>query len=92
MPNFPGFHESLPNALREGTAPSGMLRKVTPDDDADLPDGVCRALLVGTAGACSLIDATGEELTDVPLQQGYNPIAVARVLEGGDADNIWALY
>lgn len=65
---------------------------VTKDDDNDLPDGPCRALLVGTAGSANLTDLSGEERDAVPLQAGYNPLVVARVRLGGDADNIWALY
>ena len=73
-------------------APASKLAPITPDDDSDLPDGVCRALLVGTAGTANLIDASGAPRTDVPLQQGYNPIGVQRVMTGGSASNFWALY
>jgi hypothetical protein len=74
------------------TAPASRLAPITPDDDTDLPDGVCRALLVGTAGTANLIDASGAERSDVPLQQGYNPIGVQRLMLGGSASNLWALY
>ncbi len=77
------------NAL---TAPASKIVPVTKDDVADLPDGVCRALLVGTAGTANLIDVSGVARTGVPLQAGYNPIGVQRVLTGGSASNIWALY
>lgn len=60
--------------------------------DADLPDGVCRGLLVGTAGTANLMDRFGSIETDVPLQQGYNPLVVKQVRAGGTADNIRALY
>ncbi len=30
--------------------PASRLVPITPDDDNDLPEGACRALLVGTAG------------------------------------------
>lgn len=65
---------------------------VTKDDGDDLPDGPCRGLLVGTAGTANLTDLDGIERDLVPLQAGYNPLIVARVRLGGDADNIWALY
>jgi hypothetical protein len=60
--------------------------------DANLPDGKCRGLLVGTAGTANLMDETGATRTNVPLQAGYNPIVCKQVRTGGTADNIWALY
>jgi len=74
------------------SGPAQKLVKITKSDDTDLADGVCRALLVGTAGTATLLDATGAERADVPLQAGYNPIGVQRVKTGGTADDIWALY
>jgi hypothetical protein len=86
MPNpFRGHNGGL-------TGPASKLAPVTPDDESDLPDGVCRALLVGTAGTANLIDASGAERTGVPLQQGYNPVGVQRVMTGGSASDFWALY
>ena len=86
----------MPNPFRSHSgglsAPASKVVPITPDDDVDLPDGVCRALLVGTAGTATLIDASGAERTGVPLQRGYNPIGVARVKTGGTAANLWALY
>lgn len=60
--------------------------------DAALPDGTCRALLVGIAGTANIVDATGTTRTNVPLQQGYNPIVCQQVRTGGTASDIWALY
>lgn len=74
------------------TAPASKVVPVTPADDTDLPDGICRALLVGTAGTANIVDASGAERIGVPLQQGVNPIGVRRVKTGGTAANIWALY
>jgi len=59
---------------------------------ADLPGGVCRSLLVGTAGTANLKDEDGTVRNNVPLQQGYNPLRCSQVLTGGTADDIWALY
>ena len=73
-------------------SPAKEVAKVTKDDLSDLPDGTCRSLLVGTAGTANIVDAQGNDLANVPLQQGYNPIRVARVKTGGAADDIWALY
>jgi hypothetical protein len=66
--------------------------KITPDDDADLPGGVCLGLLVGGAGTANLIDQFGVETTSVPLQAGVNRLMVKRVKTGGTASEIWALY
>jgi hypothetical protein len=74
------------------TAPASRIVPITPDDDADLPDGTCRALLVGTAGTANLIDAGGFERSDVPLQPGFNPLGIQRIKTGGSAANLWALY
>jgi hypothetical protein len=61
--------------------------------DADLPNGRCRALLVGTAGAANLqLNADDGPLTNVPLQVGYNPLQVTQVRTGGTASDIWAIY
>jgi len=73
-------------------APAAKLVPITPNDDSDLPDGVCRGLLAGTAGTANLIDASGIERTGVPLQQGFNPLGAQRVKTGGTAANLWALY
>jgi hypothetical protein len=53
--------------------------------------GTCRALLVGTAGTATVIDAEGNTSTNIPLQVGYNPIRVSKVTYGTAAD-VWALY
>lgn len=86
MPNpFSGHNRGL-------TAPATKIVPITPDDDDDLPDGICRAVLAGGAGTVNLIDASGAERTGVPLQQGFNPIGVQRVKTGGTAASLWALY
>ena len=74
------------------STPASRIEPVTPDDNNDLPGGVCRALLVGTAGTANFIDASGGERTGVPLQQGFNPLGVRRIKTGGSATGIWALY
>jgi hypothetical protein len=58
----------------------------------NLPTGLCRGLLVGTAGTANLTEFDGTDRNDVPLQAGYNPMSVCKVRSGGTADNIWALY
>jgi hypothetical protein len=74
-------------------APAYSLQKVTLSDTVALPGGVCRGLLVGTAGAVDLIDASGTLCSAVPLQVGYNPIGVTRInATNAAASNIWAIY
>lgn len=72
------------------------VRFVTASDTADLPDGPCDALLVGTAGAARIIDGSDSNTGGtnlVPLQAGYNPIAVKRIYSTGlTAAGIWAIY
>lgn len=80
-----------PNQFQGADGPAGAYVKVT-KAATDLPDGACRGLCVGTPGTANLVDLTGATRTNYPLQQGYNPIAVQRVLTGGTADDIWALY
>lgn len=72
-------------------APAASIAPITKSDTADVPGGSCRAVLCGTEGTANLIDATGVLRTGVPLQKGYNPIGVRRVLTGGTAANLWAL-
>ncbi len=74
-------------------APASQMFLVVPDDNVDLPNGVCRGLLVGTAGAANIIDASGNACNSFPLQTGYNPIGATIIKSTGLlASNIWALY
>ena len=70
---------------------SGKIVAVT-KADSNLPSGVTKALLVGTAGTANLMDEDGNTVTNVPLQAGYNPLRVSQVRTGGTASDIWALY
>lgn len=83
----------------ELTRPAGAVVPVTKSDTVDIvppPNGgyelPCRALWVGTAGTATIIDGTGATRTDVPLIVGPNPFQVRRVLTGGTASDIWALF
>lgn len=77
-------------------APTAIPKFVTASDTVDLPNGVCRGLLVGTAGAARIMDAEGTDTGAtnlIPLQAGYNPVGAKRVFSTGlTASNIWALY
>lgn len=83
--NIYGSIQDTPDSSAQAMAPVTLA-------NAPLPGGVCRGLLVGTAGTANIIDGAGNSLTNVPLQQGYNPIQVRQVGTGGTAANIWALY
>lgn len=72
-------------------APAAALIPVT-KADSDLPDGPCRGLLVGTPGTLNIKDGTGTTRTNVPIQQGWNPVECIQVRTGGTATDIWALY
>jgi hypothetical protein len=73
--------------------PAEATFKIVPSDSDDLPNGVCRALLVGSGGAADMIDASGNLCEAFPLQTGYNPIGASRIKSTNlTADNIWALY
>lgn len=74
-------------------SPATKILAVTPHNSNEFTDGPCRALLVGTAGAATVVDAEGNTATLIPLQAGYNPIRVKAVRATGlTAANIWALY
>ncbi len=82
-----------PNPYPGQDGPSGIVKKLTKNDSADLPDGPPRGgLCVGTAGTLNFVDLHGNTCTDYPAQAGYNPIRPMRLKIGGTADNIWGLY
>jgi hypothetical protein len=71
-------------------------RPVTPDSDADLPDGPCRAIQVATSGNYNLVLADDDDDDDDPVYLAAGvPVALAvrRVKTGGASDaGIVALY
>jgi hypothetical protein len=84
MPSYSGIPDL-------GIGPARRFVPVT-KADSDLPNGVCRGLLVGTAGTANLVEFDGTVRTAVPLQAGFNPLSVLQVRTGGTASDIWALY
>ena len=86
---MPDNFDTLASGL---SSPARQLIKVTKSDTLDIAPNACRALLVGVAGTANLVDWTGATVANVPLQQGYNPLMIRRVMTGGTADNIVALY
>lgn len=59
---------------------------------AETPPKGFRALLVETGGTATLVMASGETRTDVPLQTGYNPLRVLKVSALGTASGIWGIF
>ena len=78
--------------MAQFSATGGKVVAITPNDSTDLPGGRCFGICCGTAGTLNFIDAAGNDVTNFPLQAGYNPISVKRVKTGGTADDLWALY
>jgi hypothetical protein len=73
--------------------PATGMAAVTPNDAADLPDGVARSLFVGAAGALRLADPAGRIVTLTSGAAQYHPVMVARIFaEGTTATGIVALY
>lgn len=76
----------------------GAVVSVTASDTVEIvpPAGYslpCKGLLVGTAGAATIVDGVNATRTLIPLQAGYNRIQVRRVNSTGlTAANIWALF
>ncbi len=60
--------------------------------DVDLPDGIARALWVGTAGTANLQQDNGVIRANVPLKEGLFPCKIKQVRIGGTATDIWAIY
>ena len=78
---------------QSGIGSSSTLLPVTPSDDADLPNGMPRAIHVGAAGSVAVMDIHGTIVTLVSLDGQYHPVKVRRVLATGTtATGIVALY
>jgi hypothetical protein len=68
--------------------PSGNVVKLTPDTGTI---AATRSLWVGTAGPATMVSASGQTLTDFPLEKGLNPLRVTRI-SSATASDIWAMY
>lgn len=88
----------MPNPIdyRFGDASSAPFDMVVPVSKADapLPDGPCRALVVGPGGAgtVNIKDGSGVTRTSYPLFEGVNAVVCQEVRTGGTASQIWAGY
>ncbi|MCB0120869.1 MAG: hypothetical protein KDE58_01435 [Caldilineaceae bacterium] len=73
---------------------SGRWAAITPDNDADLPGGVTRAIYVGGAGNLVADSEHGEtSITFTGLAVGIiHPLRVRRVRESTTATGLVALY
>lgn len=70
------------------------MRAVTPDDDADLPNGPCKALLVAADGDLEIVaqEDEGAGALTIPVVAGqYILVRVRRVMEATTA-TVVALY
>lgn len=52
------------------------------------------SLLVGTGGTLKIVDITESVEKAIPVQDGYNPIVLSKVIkdEGNTASDLWALF
>ena len=81
------------NIILRGNGSGEEIITITPNDVADLPMGVTRALYVGVEGAVSIIDRFGNASVVISGAAQYHPLRVLRVLATGTtATNILALY
>ena len=87
MAMFYGVNQAVPRVANQARTMSAVTKA-----DANLANGLTLGLLVGVPGTANIMDASGTIHSNVPLQQGYNPLSVQQVRTGGTATDIWALY
>ncbi len=61
---------------------------------ADYDPGKPFSILVGAGGTLKVVDATNQDEIAIPIQVGYNPIVLSKVIfDGGNtAGDLWALF
>lgn len=69
-------------------APLSTSRAVTPSDSTDLPDGMCRCIIVSADCLLNIHDADGVLRSSVQFFKGYNPRLVRRVKTGAGASGV----
>ena len=69
--------------------PSGNLVKLSASASTI---ATTRSLWVGTAGTATMLDVSGNTLTDFPLLAGVNPIRITKLTALGTASDVWAMY
>lgn len=67
-------------------SPARSIRSVTPDDDNDLPDGVCKSVYVLTDGNLEVLAADDSTAVTLPVTAGMRvPVMAKRILEATTA-------
>lgn len=73
-------------------SPARSIRSVTPDDDNDLPDGVCKSVYVLANGNLEVLAVGDTAAVIIPVTAGMLiPIMAKRILESTTA-TVAALY
>jgi hypothetical protein len=63
-------------------SPARSIKAVTPDDDADLPDGVCKSVYVLTDGNLEVQAENDSAAVTIPVTAGMHiPVMAKRILE-----------
>jgi len=60
----------------------------------DYDPGRSFSLLVGSGGNLKVVDAVNSDQKLIPVQDGYNPVVLSKVIKDGSntASNLWALF
>ena len=60
----------------------------------DYDPGKPFSILVGSGGTLKIVDATNRDEIAIPVQTGYNPIIITKVISdgGNTASDLWALF
>lgn len=60
----------------------------------DYDPGKTFSLLVGTGGTLKIVDTVNVAEKAIPVQTGYNPIIITKVISdgGNTASDLWALF
>lgn len=79
--------------VRELTSPAYRVIAITKSDTVDLPGGPCRGILCDSEGTSTIIDASGNQVSNLFIPKGIVPIGVQRVFAtNSNSGNMWALY
>jgi len=84
--------DPINNGLVTSSSPYDDLKAVTPSDSADLPDGTCRGLFVSVAGNISFVTSKGTSQSAIPVDAGFFPVSIKRVLATGTTATVLAGY
>lgn len=76
----------------KGIIPAQDVVAIVKNDDEDFEKGSCRAIWSGTDGTINFVTALGSVVEGFPIFAGMNQISANRILTGGTATDLWALY